>query len=83
MSARKGRSKEVCPLIHSAGTLVTTTEEKAELLKNFFTTVFNGNPSSLFRWMESKMGTGEAISSYQWEVVTDFLVLHAHVAFIY
>lgn len=36
MSAKKGKSKKVRPLIDNAGTLGTTNEEKAEVLKNFF-----------------------------------------------
>jgi len=43
MSARKGRSKAYFPLMNTTGRLVITDEEKAEVLENFFASVFTGN----------------------------------------
>jgi len=49
MSARKGRSQKVytiLSLISKTGKLVTTDKKKAEVLNNFFASVFTGNLSS-------------------------------------
>jgi len=40
MSARKGRLKKVYPLMSKAVKLITKNEEKAEVFKNFFASVF-------------------------------------------
>jgi len=42
MSARKGRSEKVYPLMNTTGKLATMDKKKAEVLNKFFASVFTG-----------------------------------------
>jgi len=45
MSTRKGKLKKAYPVMNKNGDLVSTDEEKAEVLTKFFASVFTGNLS--------------------------------------
>ncbi|KFR01676.1 hypothetical protein Y956_12986, partial [Nipponia nippon] len=45
INQKKKVKENVPPLMSSSGELITTDEEKAEVLNNFFASVFTGNPS--------------------------------------